>query len=184
MRARERRSRDQQASKRGKRQHVAGESSQGPWKGLWIWSIVLLLGVFLGYGVWLYTWLPDLGDSQDGPRVRRYGMRPVEVSDPVAIREAVARARSGPAAVTLEGRVVDMGPWMGCWVLIEDGTGEVLAQTEPMVYMPQKLRGATVRVKGKLVHGRFAGMGYYREGWFLFPPGVEVLPAGERKPRE
>jgi len=98
------------------------------------------------------------------------------VKDLLLIEEAVAQAKGNAKfTVTLQGDVVDMGPTMGCWLLIQDGTGEVLVQTGPMVYMPQELRGATVRATGTLVHGRGRGMGYDREGWFLLSPGVEVV---------
>lgn len=138
--------------------------------------VVLLILAFLGYGVWVYTRLPSAPLS-DG--VQRYGFRPTAASDLVRIDQAVLQATGAPKpTVSVQGRVVDMGPTMGCWLLIEDGTGAVLVQTEPMVYMPQKLRGATVKVTGTLVQGRFAGMGYYRDGWFLFAPGVEVVQGG------
>lgn len=134
---------------------------------------LLVLVTFLGYGVWAYTRLPERAVSGSP---QRYGTPP-PATEHLQIAQAVHRAQREPAEarVTLEGAVVDMGPTMGCWLLVQDGTGEVLIQTDPMIYMPQTLRGARVRVTGALVHGRFRGMGYGREGWFLFSRGVEVV---------
>ena len=142
------------------------------WSGL----VLLTIAALLGYGVWAYTRLPDQPLS-GGPTPReRYGTPTPQVKDLLLIEEAVAQAKGNAKfTVTLQGDVVDMGPTMGCWLLIQDGTGEVLVQTGPMVYMPQELRGATVRATGTLVHGRGRGMGYDREGWFLLSPGVEVV---------
>lgn len=135
--------------------------------------VVLALGAFLGYGIWAYTRLSNPAPQQT------YGFPTGRAEAPIRIEEAVAKAKMSPRppVLDIEGKVVDMGPTMGCWLLVQDGTGEVLVQTEPMVYMPQALRGATVRVSGTVVHGRFRGMGYRREGWFLFAPGVEVEKA-------
>lgn len=142
----------------------------------WTWLLLFSVVAFLGYGVWVYTRLPDRPPSDGRTRVERYGSPTTQVRDLFRIEEAVTQAKGNPKpTVTLQGHVMDMGPTMGCWLLIQDGTGEVLVQTDPMVYMPQRLRGATVKVSGTLVHGRFAGMGYYREGWFLLAPGVEIV---------
>jgi len=138
----------------------------------WHWLVLLSIGGFVFYGVWAYTRLPD----RSGSIMDTYGAPGKEAEDPVRIEEAVAHAK-GRSAPTLavQGNVVDMGPTMGCWLLLRDGTGEVLVQTVPMVYMPQRLRGATVKAMGRLVYGRLRGMGYDREGWFLLSPGVEVV---------
>lgn len=137
------------------------------------WVILICLGLFLGYGAWSYTRLPDPGTATT---FETYGTPPKEAGNVLRIEEGVAKAKvNRNPTVTLQGKVVDMGPTMGCWLLLQDGTGEVLVQTDPMIYMPQKLREATVKVNGILTYGRFRGMNYNREGWFLFSPGVEVV---------
>ncbi len=139
--------------------------------------VLIGLAVLVGYGAWAYVQLPDqAGSGQAGGASASYGAS-AQATEPLRIEEAVSRAEESPEpTVTLQGEVVDMGPTMGCWLLVKDGTGEVLVQTDPMVYMPQELRGATVKATGTLLYGRFSGMNYSnREGWFLVSPGVEVV---------
>lgn len=152
------------------------------------WALLLGAVGILGYGIWSYTGLPDgIGGAQAqsaaGGVVERYGapLSGAHASLPIA----AALAKGTAAVVTLQGKVVDQGPLMGCWVRIRDSSSDVIVQTNPMAFMPQRLRGATVQVTGTLVHGRFAGMGYTGPGtsspiWFLLTPGVEVVsPAAE-----
>jgi hypothetical protein len=139
--------------------------------------VLIGLGVLIGYGAWAYVQLPGQpGSGQASGASASYGA-PARGIEPLRIEEAILRAEGSPEpTVTLQGEVVDMGPTMGCWLLVKDGTGEVLVQTDPMVYMPQELRGATMKATGTFIYGRFGGMGYSnREGWFLVSPGVEVV---------
>ncbi|MDP9475728.1 MAG: hypothetical protein M3R38_08565 [Actinomycetota bacterium] len=142
----------------------------------WKWMLLVGFGAFFGYGAWAFVQLPDQPGSGQGGAPAVYGAPAPGAAEPLRIEEAVSRAKGSPdPTVTLRGEVVDMGPTMGCWLLVNDGTGEVLIQTDPMVYMPQELRGATMEATGSLVYGRFGGMGYEREGWFLLSPGAEVV---------
>jgi hypothetical protein len=66
-----------------------------------------------------------------------------------------------------------MGPTMGCWLVIDDGTGQVRVQTEPMTYIHQAVRGEIIRATGQLrvVNG---GMGYTGEQLVLLTTGISV----------
>ncbi len=148
-----------------------------------VWVAMLGIGAFIVYGAWAYLQLPDrpgptgasaTSDGRTG--LESFGAPAGEGSEPLRIQEAVSQAEGNPdTTVTLQGEVVDMGPTMGCWLLIRDGTGEVLVQTVPIVYMPQELRGATVKATGTLTYGQFRGMNVDREGWYVLSPGVEVV---------
>ncbi len=99
--------------------------------------VIVGLGVFVGYGAWAYVQLPDQpGSGQASSASASYGA-PARGTESLRIEEAVSRAEgSREPTVTLQGEVVDMGPTMGCWLLVKDGTEEVLVQTDPMVYIP------------------------------------------------
>jgi hypothetical protein len=156
-------------SRAARRRQARPKASGG--QQIWKWLLVLAVVVFVGYGVWSYRQLPDTASA-----TASFGL-PAEGTEVVPIQAAVSRAQASPEpTVTVQGRVVDMGPTMGCWLLIEDGTGQVLVQTDPMVYMPQNLRGAKMKATGRLVYGRFRLMGYDNyEGWLLLAPGVEAV---------
>ncbi len=143
----------------------------------WKWMVSIGLAVIVGYGAWTAVQLPDQPGSGQARGVSASYGAPVQGIEPLRIEEVISRAEgASEPTVTLQGEVVDMGPTMGCWLLIEDGAEEVLVQTDPMVYTPQELRGATVKATGTLIHGRLSGMNYSnREGWFLISPGIEVV---------
>jgi hypothetical protein len=86
----------------------------------------------------------------------------------------LAGEHKGPA--TVQGSVVDMGPTTGCWLVVDDGTGQLLVQTEPMIYIDQSMRGQTVRASGELavLNG---GMGVSGPTPALLTPGI-VAPNG------
>ncbi len=148
----------------------------------WSWLLVLGFVGLLGYGTWAYTRLPGGAGSTQTPRglgglSASYGAPGTGAAHPLPISAALAFANKGSTApVTIQGRVIDQGPTMGCWVRLRDGSATVLAQTWPMVYMPQTLRGATVRVTGALVYGA-AAMDATGKSWILYAPGVQVLAA-------
>jgi hypothetical protein len=155
-----------------RRRQARQKASRGQ-RQSWKWLLLLVVVVFVGYGVWSYGQLPDAASA-----AASYGF-PAQGTEVVPIQEAVSRAQANPeASVTVKGRVVDMGPTMGCWQVIEDDTGRVLVQTDPMVYLPQSVRGETMKATGRLVYGRFRLMGYDNyEGWLLLTPGVEAVTA-------
>jgi len=147
-----------------------------------MWLLVLGFVGLLGYGAWTYTRLPGgVGATHTprgpGERGASYGAPGTGAAHPLAISVALALAKKGPTTpVTIQGRVIDQGSTMGCWVRVRDGGAAVLVQTWPMVYMPQTLRGATVRVTGTLVYGA-AAMDATGKDWILYTPGVQVLAA-------
>jgi hypothetical protein len=149
----------------------AGQKASGGQQQAWKWLLFVSLVALIGYGVWSYLQLPDLDSG-----TASYGL-PAQETQLLQIKEAVSRAQGSPEpTVTVQGKVVDMGPTMGCWQLVRDGTGEMLVQTDPMVYVPQSLQGATMKATGKLVYGRFSLMNLPDyEGWLLLSPGVEVV---------
>jgi hypothetical protein len=75
--------------------------------------------------------------------------------------------------VTIEGKVVSMGPTMGCWLVIDDGTGKILVQTNPMTYVHQEVKGKTLRATGSLAIMN-GGMGFSGETLALITPGITV----------
>lgn len=50
----------------------------------------------------------------------------------------------------MTGTVVDMGPTMGCWLVIDDGSGKVLVQTAPMAFVDQIVKGQTITARGQM----------------------------------
>jgi RNase P/RNase MRP subunit p29 len=157
---------------RASRRRQARQKVQGGQRQSWKWLLLVAVVVFVGYGVWSYRQLPDTASA-----AASFGL-PAQGTEVVLIEEAVSMVQASPDAnLTVQGRVVDMGPTMGCWLVVRDGTGEVMVQTDPMVYMPQGLPGETVQATGRLVYGRFRLMGKpgNYEGWLLLTPGVEVV---------
>ena len=139
-----------------------------------VFGIVLLIA----YGIWNYAKLPGPGIASNGLS-SSYGAPVQSAEPPLSIDEAVAFAERNPDAnVTIEGQVIDQGPTMGCWVRLRDASGTLFVQTDPMVYMPQELRGQTVRASGSFVREPFYGMGYHgshEPAWILLTPGINVV---------
>ena len=157
---------------RASRRRQAGQKASGGQQQAWKWLLFVSLVALIGYGVWSYLQLPDIDTD-----AASYGL-PAQGTQPLQIKEAVSMAQASPEpTVTVQGKVVDMGPTMGCWLLVQDATGEVLVQTDPMVYMPQSLPGETMKATGRLIYGRFPLMGESGnyEGWLLLAPGVELV---------
>lgn len=132
-------------------------------------TVLLALVAFVGYGVWTFAAQPPAED------VVAYGNVGNTTAPAVKVAELVAGDHSG--AATVEGTVVDMGPTMGCWLVVDDGTGQLLVQTDPMVYVDQSVRGKTIRASGELavLNG---GMGFTGETLALLTPGVVVAADG------
>ena len=133
----------------------------------WLIGLITLgLAGFIFYGIVAYT------NQLDSPKeTQTYGK--VEVgSSPVSIASLLSGEKTGN--VTIEGKVVSMGSTMGCWLVINDGTGEILVQTDPMVYVHQDVQGKTIRATGSLavLNG---GMGFSGETLSLLTSGIQVI---------
>jgi hypothetical protein len=133
-------------------------------------AALLALVAFVAYGVWSFAI-----QSDGAEQVVAYGNVGDESVPAVTVAALVSGEHVGPA--TVEGTVVDMGPTMGCWLVVDDGTGQLLVQTDPMVYVDQSVRGKTIRASGQLavLNG---GMGFTGETLALLTPGVVVAGAG------
>lgn len=135
-------------------------------------ALVLAIGAlagFVAYGFWAFR--TEAGPPSSAAGGLSYGWVE-QASPPTPVAELVS---AEPASeMTVEGRVVDMGPTMGCWLVVDDGTGELLVQTDPMVYVDQAVKGQTIRATGRVdvVNG---GMGYSGERLALLTTGVTVL---------
>lgn len=75
--------------------------------------------------------------------------------------------------VTVRGKIVDLGPAMGCWLIIDDGTGQVLIQTDPMLTIAQSVKGRTLTATGttEFVDG---GMGFTGRRLQVLTSGVRI----------
>lgn len=157
---------------RGRGRGAASRRRRGGGGGRGV-ALVLAVGApaaFVAYGFWEFRAEPGRSSSVAGG-VESYGW--VEDASPgTPVAELLSADR--PSEVTIEGRVVDMGPTMGCWLVVDDGTGELLVQTDPMVYVDQAVKGQTIRATGRVdvVNG---GMGYSGERLALLTTGVTVL---------
>jgi hypothetical protein len=130
--------------------------------------ITLGLAGFIFYGIWaVYA---DQPQPQNKNTVQTYG-RVQEGSDPVPISTLLSGENE--EHVTIEGKVIDMGPTMGCWLVIDDGTGKILVQTNPMTYVHQEVKGNTLRATGSLAIMN-GGMGFSGETLALITPGITV----------
>jgi hypothetical protein len=129
--------------------------------------ITLSLSGFILYGMFSYTDQEKNADSVTYGRVEEGS----KGSDAVPISDLLAG--KSVKNVTIEGKVVNMGPTMGCWLVINDGTGEILVQTDPMVYMDQGVKGKTIRATGSLaiLNG---GMGFSGETLALLTSGISI----------
>lgn len=133
-------------------------------------TALLALVAFVAYGVWSFAAPSDGAEPVDA-----YGNVGSQTAPAVTVAALVSGEHTGPA--TVEGTVVDMGPTMGCWLVVDDGTGQLLVQTDPMVYVDQSTRGQTIRASGELtvLNG---GMGFTGETLALLTPGVVVAGDG------
>jgi hypothetical protein len=138
----------------------------------WIIGLITLgLASFIFYGIVAYS------EQRDGPKeIQTYGRVEGE-SSPVPISSLLSGDKT--SNVTIEGKVVSMGPTMGCWLVINDGTGEILIQTEPMLYIHQEVQGETIRATGSLaiLNG---GMGFSGKTLSLLTPGIQVIEEKSR----
>jgi hypothetical protein len=128
--------------------------------------ITLALSGYILYGIWaVYA-----NQAQETTMVQTYG-KVQEETDLVPISTLLSG--ENVKNVTIEGKVIDMGPTMGCWLVVDDGTGEILIQTNPMVYVNQEVKGQTLRATGSLavLNG---GMGFSGETLALITPGITV----------
>lgn len=147
-----------------------------------VWKWVLSIGVigFVGYGIWAYTGLSSHPTVTQAGNIS-YGTPSKSSGTAVSIKEALTSAQANNASqtpVTIQGKVDQMGPTMGCWIQVDDGTGKIFVQTNPMVYEPQSLLGSTVQVTGTFIHGNFGGMGYSGNdvsAFYLLSPSVQVV---------
>ena len=62
---------------------------------------------------------------------------------------------------------------MGCWLVIDDGSGQVLVQTDPMTFVEQSVQGKTITAAGQMtvVDG---GMGFSGRRPALLTSGITV----------
>jgi uncharacterized protein YdeI (BOF family) len=129
--------------------------------------ITLSLSGFILYGMLSYT---DQAKNTDSVTYGR-----VEEGSKGSATVPIAELLAGKSVsnVTIEGKVVNMGPTMGCWLVINDGTGEILVQTDQMVYMDQGVKGKTIRATGSLtiLNG---GMGFSGETLALLTSGISI----------
>jgi hypothetical protein len=137
------------------------------------WVVAAGLAAFVAYGLVAFQSGRDAGGGAavgGGASTTTYGFV-TDGGPPVDIAQ-LATARVGTQA-TVEGRVVEMGPTMGCWLIVDDGTGQIMVQTQPMTYVHQAVRGQTIRATGQLavVNG---GMGYSGERVVLLTSGITV----------
>jgi hypothetical protein len=126
--------------------------------------IFVLVGIII-YGFWSYTKQVNENNNEVV-----YGRIEQEFT-PVSISSLLSGENT--INVTIEGKVVSMGPTMGCWMIIDDGTGEVMVQTSPMVYTPQEIRNKTIRATGSLTTLN-GGMGFNGNTLALITSGVTV----------
>lgn len=129
--------------------------------------IILGLAGFISYGMWAYTDLSKNADNEE-----TYG-KVVEATRPVPINSLLTGEMVNN--VTIEGEVVSMGPTMGCWLVVNDGTEEIVVQTEPMIFINQGVKGKTIRATGSLSIAN-GGMGYSGKTLVLLTSGVETVP--------
>jgi hypothetical protein len=127
--------------------------------------VILGLAGFILYGMLAYV-----NESKEDNAVKNYG-RVEKGSATVPISTLLAG--ENVENVTIEGKVVTMGPTMGCWLVINDDTGEILVQTDPMIYVHQQVKGKTIRATGSLtvLNG---GMGFSGETLALITSGITV----------
>jgi hypothetical protein len=123
----------------------------------------------VGYGLLTFQ-AESSGARTDAGGDRQYGLV-ADSSDPVPVSEVLATSSTAPVTVT--GTVVDMGPTMGCWLVIDDGTGKVLVQTDPMAYVDQSVKGQTITATGQMtvLNG---GMGFSGKQTALLTTGITV----------
>jgi hypothetical protein len=121
---------------------------------------------FILYGILAYT-----DQSENGSGVQTYGRVEEGAATPVPISDLLSG--DNVKNVTIEGKVVSMGPTMGCWLVINDGTGEILVQTSPMVYVHQTVKDQTIRATGSLTVMN-GGMGFSGKTLALLTPGITV----------
>jgi hypothetical protein len=128
--------------------------------------LAALLG-FAAYGLWSFAGQSD--DAERAGAVVAYGPVGDQSAPEVTVAALLAGKHTGPA--TVQGSVVDMGPTMGCWLVVDDGTGQLLVQTEPMIYIDQSMRGQTIRASGELAMLN-GGMGFSGPTPALLTPGI------------
>lgn len=160
--------RPRSTSSRGRRHHGAGGRSKGIAAG-----ITAAVAAFVVYGLWSYqnSSNPTSSAASAAGGARSYGY--VESGPSAAPISELMEAGDGKRA-TVEGKVVDMGPTMGCWLIVDDGTRRIMVQTDPMIYIDQDVKGKTITATGitATVNG---GMGYSGEQFALLTTGVSVL---------
>jgi hypothetical protein len=141
------------------------------WRRVLIPVTALAVAALLGFGTW--TYLQESATSQsatEGGGQQQYGL--VEGgSDPVPIADALDSAPEG--TITVTGTVVDMGPTMGCWLVIDDGSGQVLVQTEPMTFVDQSVKGQTITATGRMTV-LDGGMGFSGQRPAVLTTGLTV----------
>lgn len=127
------------------------------------------VAVALGYGAW--TFLTESSETAaQGSAGQEYGIVS-PTSEVVPVSQALADPSSGPVTVT--GTVVDMGPTMGCWLVIDDGSGQVLVQTDPMTFVDQSVKGKTITATGQMTV-LDGGMGFSGKRPALLTNGITV----------
>jgi uncharacterized protein YdeI (BOF family) len=127
------------------------------------------VAVALGYGAW--TFLAESSKTvAQGSAGQEYGIVSPS-SEVVPVSQVLADPSSTPVTVT--GTVVDMGPTMGCWLVIDDGSGQVLVQTDPMTFVEQSVKGKTITATGQMTV-LDGGMGFSGERPALLTNGITV----------
>jgi uncharacterized protein YdeI (BOF family) len=127
--------------------------------------MVFLFGVLL-YGFWSYT---QQSKEKSGELIFGRVDQPFK-SVPISSLLSGEKTKD----VTIEGKVVSMGSTMGCWLVIDDGSGEIMVQTDPMIYIPQEIQNQPIRATGSLfiLNG---GMGFKGETLALMTSGITIL---------
>jgi hypothetical protein len=130
----------------------------------------LAIAAAVAYGLSSFLTESSRGTAGQGGDTQ-YGLV-AGTSDPVRVAEALAKPSA--ASITLTGTVVEMGPTMGCWLVIDDGSGKVLVQTDPMTFVDQSVKGQTITATGKMTV-LDGGMGFSGKRPALVARGITVL---------
>jgi hypothetical protein len=134
-------------------------------------TAAVAVAALIGYGVWTYG--STVTSQPEATQV--YGWVERSSSPPVGIADALAGTETGP--VTITGKVVEMGPTMGCWLIVDDGTATMMVQTDPMAYVPPTVQDETITATGRIVVVQ-GGMGYSDARPALLTTGISVGSGG------
>jgi hypothetical protein len=140
------------------------------WAGIVAVAGSLAVAAAVAYGLSSFLTESSRGSAGQGGD-RQYGLV-AGTSEPVQVAEALAKPSAAP--ITLTGTVVDMGTTMGCWLVIDDGSGKVLVQTDPMTFVDQFVKGQTITATGQMTV-LDGGMGFSEKRPGLVATGITVL---------